>query len=149
MLGLAGKTDTATTVRNEVAAFLYNAISTENSALSGLDRWTQGRVTDENMAKAALVVEADDPAEYCYQNLVREIDTEAKSRAFRISPARKNEELDPVWTSREARYERSTRELPWMILVSAYSVGPRGPPSFCGVLSEHNTQRNVRAKVSD
>ena len=40
MLGLARNTDNATKVRNEVAAFLYNAISAENSALSGLDRWT-------------------------------------------------------------------------------------------------------------
>jgi hypothetical protein len=107
MLGLARKTDNASKVRNEVAAFLYNAISAENSALSGLDRWTQTRVTDETMAKVALVLEADDPVEYCYQNLVREIDAEAKTRAFRISPAQKDDELNPVWTSGEARYQQA------------------------------------------
>jgi hypothetical protein len=107
MLGLARNTDNATKVRNEVAAFLYNAISAENSVLAGLDRWTQHRVTDETMAKVALVLEADDPVEYCYQNLVREIDAEAKIRAFRISPVRKDEEFDSVWTSGEARYQRA------------------------------------------
>lgn len=107
MLGLARNTDTATAARNDVAAFLYNAISAENSALSSLDRWTQHRLTDENMAKVALVFEADNPVEHCYQNMVREIDTEAKYGVLRASPASKNKVFDRVGTSIEARFERA------------------------------------------
>jgi hypothetical protein len=93
MLGLARKTDKATAVRSEVAAFLYDLFSAENSALAGLDRWTQRRVTDESMAKIALVLEADDPVVSCYQNMVREIDKEAENGIYRVSPAAKDAEL--------------------------------------------------------
>ena len=55
--------------------------------LSGLDRWTERRIREENLAKAELVAEADDPVEHCYQNLVREIDTEARNGIFLANPA--------------------------------------------------------------
>jgi hypothetical protein len=82
MLGLARKSNNALQLKNEIAAYLYDVLSEEDSALADLDRWTQWRVADENMAKIALVFEADDPVEYCYQNLVREIDSEAETGIY-------------------------------------------------------------------
>ena len=84
MFRLAKKSDALAELRNEVATYLYDAFTDEDSSLSGLDRWTQRRVTDENMAKISLVHEADDPVEYCYQNLIREIDTEAESGIYLV-----------------------------------------------------------------
>lgn len=93
MLESAKKIVAATAAQKEVATFLYDAFSDEASAMSGLDRWTQRRVTDENLAKLALVFEADDPVEYCYQNLLRELGTEAETGIYRVSPAAANSEL--------------------------------------------------------
>ena len=93
MLGLAKLTDKSAQLRNDVAAFLYDVFSAEDSSMSSLDRWTQRRVIDENMAKIALVLESDDPVEHCYQNLVREIDTEAETGIFLVHPDTKVPEL--------------------------------------------------------
>lgn len=93
MLGLARLTDGGADLRNEVTAYLYDVFSAEDSSLSSLDRWTQRRVIDENMAKIALVLESDDPIEHCYQNLVREIDTEAESGVYLVRPNSKVGEL--------------------------------------------------------
>lgn len=82
MLGLARNTDISTTIRNEVVTYLYDVFTSEEGTLASLDRWTRRRVMDENVAKIALVLEADDPEEHCYQNLVREIDTEAETGIF-------------------------------------------------------------------
>lgn len=88
MLDLARKTDKGAMLRNEVAAYLYDVFAAEDSALASLDRWTQRRVIDENMAKIALVLESDDPVEHCYQNLIREIDTEAEVGIYLVGTHR-------------------------------------------------------------
>ena len=68
----------ADVAKTQVAAFLYELYTHDEGMLANLDRWTQRRITDENMAKLALVLEADDPAETCYRDLIREISTEAE-----------------------------------------------------------------------
>ena len=93
MLNLAPNTRNGAILRNEIAAYMYDVFSAENSALASLDRWTQRRVGDENMAKIALVFEADDSVEHCYQNLVREIDTEAETGIFLIGDGHHAAEL--------------------------------------------------------
>ena len=65
-----------------IAEHLYHAYSNSDGLLGRLDRWTQQRITDENLAKVALVMNADDPAEACYRDLVREIDTEAETGIY-------------------------------------------------------------------
>ena len=101
------------------------------------------RVTDENLAKIALVFEAEDPIENCYQNLVREIDTEAETGIYlagrgadvrelrelagdpgiscklaanmkEIAPvvfadelAHSNDDMDIVWVTVRARFDRA------------------------------------------
>ncbi len=69
-------------VRGRIAERLYSAYNDAESLLGSLDRWTQQRITDENLAKVALVLGADDPGEACYRDLVREIDTEAESGIY-------------------------------------------------------------------
>jgi hypothetical protein len=69
-------------IRSDVANYLHDAFSSEDGALAWMDRWTEQRVIDQNMAKIGLVLEADDPVEYCYQNLIREIDTEAETGIY-------------------------------------------------------------------
>lgn len=127
MFGMAQRTDITAEIRNDVAAYLYDQFTSDDSQLSGLDRWTQRRVTDENMTKITLVMEANDSVEYCYQNLVREIDAEAKTGIFLArSDASSNElrelardpgisgklheemgEMAPALSAVQARYERA------------------------------------------
>ena len=134
------------TIRKDAAAYLYEQFSAKSSALGRLDRWTQRRISEENLAKIALVLESDDPAEHCYQNLIREIDTEAQCGVYLARPGSKTKELraltgdygisgtlyqqlpniapklfpdelahssenlDIVWVTIEARYDRSYME---------------------------------------
>lgn len=71
-------------VRATIAEQLYRAYRDTSSLLGNLDRWTQQRITDENLAKVALILDADDPAEACYRDLVREIDTEAETGIYLV-----------------------------------------------------------------
>lgn len=68
--------------RARVATYLYEVYSSEGGLLGSLDRWTQRRITEENMAKLALVFGSEDPAEACYRDLIREIDSEAEAGIF-------------------------------------------------------------------
>lgn len=68
--------------RATVAEQLYHTYRDSGSLLGNLDRWTQQRITDENLAKVALVMDADEPAEACYRDLIREIDTEAETGIY-------------------------------------------------------------------
>ena len=72
----------ADAARARIATYLYQVYASDDGLLGDLDRWTQRRITEENMAKLALVFESDDPAEACYRDLIREIDTEAETGIF-------------------------------------------------------------------
>jgi hypothetical protein len=72
----------ADAARARVATYLYRVYASDDGLLGNLDRWTQRRITEENMAKLALVFESDDPAEACYGDLIRELDTEAETGIY-------------------------------------------------------------------
>jgi len=72
----------ADAARAQVATYLYELYTNDEGLLANLDRWTQQRITEENMAKLALVFESDDPVETCYGDLIREIDTEAENGIY-------------------------------------------------------------------
>ena len=72
--------------RARIATYLYTIYGSDEGLLGDLDRWTQRRITEENMAKLALVFESDDPAEACYRDLIREIDTEAETGIYLVRP---------------------------------------------------------------
>ena len=93
MLALARRNDPGAAIRSEVANYLHDEISSEDSALAWMDRWTERRIIDQNMAKIGLVLEADDPVEYCYQNLIREIDTEAETGIYLLGRRQDSSEL--------------------------------------------------------
>lgn len=131
-------------IRSQAAAYLYEQFATEDSPLSRLDRWTQRRISEENLAKIAMVLESEDAVEHCYQNLIREIDTEAETGIYLLRPGAKtkvlrrlagesgvsaklyqkmsaiapvlfpdelehsNKNLDIVWVTIEARYDRAS-----------------------------------------
>ena len=80
-------------IRSGVSRHLHEAFRREDERLGNLDRWTQRRVYDENMAKVALVLEADDSAEHCYQNLIREIDIEAENGIYLVGTEMQNDVL--------------------------------------------------------
>lgn len=80
-------------IRSDAAAYLYEQFTAEDGALNRLDRWTQRRVTKENLAKITRVLESDDPIELCYQNLVQEIDAEAQAGIYMTGPGAKTNEL--------------------------------------------------------
>ncbi len=81
----------ADAARARVATYLYEVYASDSGLLGNLDRWSQRRITEENMAKLALVFESDDPAEASYRDLIRELDTEAETGIYLArqgSPAR-------------------------------------------------------------
>ena len=80
-------------IQATIAEHLYKAYSDNDSLIGNLDQWTHQRITDENLAKVALVLESDDPAEACYADLVREIDTEAESGIFLARQSANQEHL--------------------------------------------------------
>ena len=163
MLGLVRKTahdeERLVALQSKVSAFLYAQFSSEHSPLGRLDRWTQRRVSEENLAKVALVLEADDPVEYCYQNLIREIDSEAESGVYLVRPGARlaelrnlsvesgvsgklyqhmpkiaavlfadelehsNDNLDIVWVSIEAQYDRALIDAKVSEMIMAHLVG--------------------------
>lgn len=69
-------------VQATIAEHLYQVYNDNVGLIGRLDRWTQQRITDENLAKVQLVLESDKPAETCYRDLVREIDIEAESGIY-------------------------------------------------------------------
>jgi len=71
-------------IRSRISAYLYQLYSKDEGLLGNLDRWTQRRITEENLAKLALVLDSDDPAESCYRDLIREIDTEAETGIYLV-----------------------------------------------------------------
>ncbi len=73
-------------IQARVSSYLYEVYANDDGLLGDLDRWTQRRITDENMAKLALVLDSDDPSETCYRDLIREIDTEAESGVYLVRP---------------------------------------------------------------
>ena len=93
MLASARRSGHGTVIRGDVANYLHAAFSAEDSALVWVDRWTERRVIDQNMAKISLVLEADDPVEHCYQNLIREIDTEAETGIYLLGKDTRSAEL--------------------------------------------------------
>jgi hypothetical protein len=72
------------TTRAAVSRSLHEAFTADDGPLSDLDRWTQRKVTLENLAKIELAFAADEPVEHTYQDLIREIDTEARSGIFLV-----------------------------------------------------------------
>lgn len=78
------KCSLAEAIHADVSGFLYEAFGSNEGLLGNVDRWSQRKVTMENLAKIKLVLEADDPVEYCYQNLIREIDTEAETGIYLV-----------------------------------------------------------------
>ena len=72
----------ADAAKAQVATYLYELYARDEGLLSNLDRWTQRQITEENMAKLALVFESDDPAEASYRDLIREISTEAENGIY-------------------------------------------------------------------
>jgi len=73
-------------IRSGVAKHLNDAFRREDERLGNLDRWTQRRVYDENMAKVSLVLEADDSA-------IREIDIEAENGIYLVGTKLQNDVL--------------------------------------------------------
>jgi hypothetical protein len=72
----------ADAARARVDAYLREAFASSNRLLGDLNAWTQALIKHENMAKLESVFEADEPAEACYRDLIREIDTEAESGIY-------------------------------------------------------------------
>ena len=129
-----------------VTTMLFEKIADESSPIGGLDRWTQQRIVAEITKKTRRVLESADPVEYCYRNLIRDIDREAEMGVLlandvvgsdsleqmcedpgvsgelyremeRFAPVmfadeyeRSNADLDLVWASVQARYDRARLE---------------------------------------
>lgn len=140
MLDLAGRNDESANIRKAVAASLHHAFDAEHGTLASLDRWTRRRVSDENMAKVALVLEADDPVEHCYQDLVREIDSEAQAGIYLVGQEAADadlreleedpgisgelheyiEDIAPVMFADELSHSRHDMDLVWVTIRASY-----------------------------
>ena len=80
--GIMRRFSVADAAKARVAEYLDEALAGSGSLLGDLNPWAQNLIRNEMMAKVALVFEADDPAEACYRDLIREIDTEAETGIF-------------------------------------------------------------------
>ena len=80
--GFIRKFTIADAAKLRVTEYLDEVFAGTDSLLSDLNLWTQDFIRSEMMAKVALVFEAEDPAEVCYRDLIREIDTEAQAGIF-------------------------------------------------------------------
>ena len=132
-------------IQAAISAYLYEVYRADNGLLGELDRWTQRQITDENMAKLALVLESDDPAEACYRDLIREIDTEAESGIYLVSRdataehlvtvatdagvsgdlARHIEHIAPILFPDEAERSRNDMDLVWIAIRRLSRPGAR------------------------
>ena len=74
-------------INDAVTAFLNDRFSSGDGPMARLDRWTQQSIAVKNQAKRALVLEANDPTERCYANLIQEINLEAESGIYLATPA--------------------------------------------------------------
>jgi hypothetical protein len=81
-------------IEDAVSAYLHDRFSHLDCAMSRANRWLQQRIVVASLEKVKLILEADDPVEECYANLVREIDAEAAHGIFLASPAGNAAQLD-------------------------------------------------------
>lgn len=72
-------------IQTRISSYLDDIYTDDKRMLGQLDRWTQRHITDENLAKLSLVLNAHDPAEACYKDLIREIDTEAETGIYLVN----------------------------------------------------------------
>jgi len=84
------------TIQAAIAEHLYEAFNNSDNLIGNLDRWTHQRITDENLTKVMLILESGDPAETCYRDLVREIDTEAETGIFLVNETAKPNHLQQL-----------------------------------------------------
>jgi len=83
-------------IRNAVSKHLYDAFCGADGEFGDVDKWTQRQIHAENMAKVELVLEADDSAEHCYQDLIREIDIEAENGIYLVGTELRNDALGRI-----------------------------------------------------
>lgn len=72
--------------KQEVSRYLYEVYSDVGGLLGTLDGTARQRVTSDNMAKLERIFNAEDAAEACYSDLIRELDAEAESGIFLAYP---------------------------------------------------------------
>jgi hypothetical protein len=94
--GIIGSFTIADAAEARVAEYLDEIFAGTASLLGDLNPWTQRLIRNEMMAKVSLVFEADDPAEACYRDLIREIDTEAESGIYLARPGSPSRHLARV-----------------------------------------------------
>jgi hypothetical protein len=80
-------------IRFRITAYLSQLCVEDEGLFANLDHWTQSRIIEENMAKLALVLDSDDPAETSYRDLIREIDAEAETGIYLVQPDSKSRHL--------------------------------------------------------
>jgi hypothetical protein len=80
-------------VRSSVRQFVAAGVSDPGGVLGNLDRWSQRRVAAENIGKIDLMLEEEDPVEHGFQNLIREIDSEAEMGVLLVNPSTAHESL--------------------------------------------------------
>jgi len=71
-------------MRTRISSYLDGIYVEDEGMLGQLDRWTQRRITEENLAKLSLVLNSHDPAEACYKDLIRQIDSEAETGIYLV-----------------------------------------------------------------
>lgn len=83
-------------VRRSIRQYIAAGVSDSDGVLGSLDRWSQRRVAAENIGKIDLMLEAEDPVEHCFQNLIREIDSEAEMGVLLVNPSTAHQSLNSI-----------------------------------------------------
>jgi hypothetical protein len=83
-------------LRRSVRQYIAAGVSDPDGVLGNLDRWSQRRVAAENIGKIDLMLESEDPVEHCFQNLIREIDSEAEMGVLLVNPSTAHQSLNSI-----------------------------------------------------
>lgn len=79
-----------------VQAYLDTVFDKRNGFLWHIDPWTRGRISRDNLGKVALVLADAEPEEACYRDLIREIDTEARTGIYLAGESARAHHLQQV-----------------------------------------------------
>ena len=82
------------TIRSAITQLLTETYAENKGLLGNLDRWTRTRIIAENVAKLELIMASDDPSEACYRDLLREIDSEARTGIYLVGLSSNSNHLE-------------------------------------------------------
>jgi hypothetical protein len=139
------------TLQESVTLYLDDRFSC-GSLMPALDDPSSQRIIAlESRAKLALTIASDDPVEFTYQNLIREIDNEARFGIFLASPAGNAAQLRRLSgdTGRLGQLHQLIAEIAPVLFTEEYYGSGRQLDQVLIAINSRYDRANVEAEVSE